>query len=163
MSFISTGRQADTSEAELIRICAEHIVNRDAYNASPGLMDFEVDPLWHAYRRTHDAISAAKPQTLAGLVAKARATKGEATNSDGIEEPHDAADWAFDLVNDLIRLDEGGELTASTPFVDPIVTLWAKLQIVNAELERAEADHKELRDLISHRRPGQPKGVSWME
>jgi hypothetical protein len=49
------------------------------------------------------------------------------------------------------------------PLVDPIVTLWAKTQPVNAELNQASAQHGALRDLISGRRPGQPQGVSWAE
>jgi hypothetical protein len=54
-------------------------------------------------------------------------------------------------------------MSSNAAFVDPIVTLWAKTQAVNAELERADAEHKELRDLISRRRPGQPKGIARME
>ena len=97
-----------SSDAELIRICAEHIVNRDAYNNNPtcGALPYEEDPLWLAYERTLIAVSEAEPKTLAGLAAKARATKAEATHPDGTEAPEDEIDWAWDLVNDLIRLDE---------------------------------------------------------
>ena len=56
--------------------------------------------------QTNDAIRDAEPQTLAGLAAKARATKAEATHQDGEVVPEDEVQWAFDLVEDLIRLDE---------------------------------------------------------
>jgi hypothetical protein len=43
------------------------------------------------------------------MVAKARAAKAEARNSNGTESPSNcpAENWAWDLVNDLLRL-EGG-------------------------------------------------------
>lgn len=93
-------------DAELIRWCAEHIVNVDAFNRDGGYLENEVDPLWWAYRRTLDAINAAKPQTLEGVVAKARAAKAEARGPDGSDRPEDgsAARWAWHLVNDLLRL-----------------------------------------------------------
>ena len=93
-------------DAALIRLCAEHVANMDAYNASPGILELEDDPLWAAYEETRNAIRDARPQTMAGMLAKARAAKAEARRSDGTEEPEGcpAADWAFDLVNDLLRL-----------------------------------------------------------
>jgi hypothetical protein len=101
-------RQADASDAEVIRVCAEHIVNVAAYNSGDIAAEFENDPLWLAYRRTCDAICEAKPQTMAAVLAKARAAKADAAQMDGSEAPADgpAARWAWDLVNDLIRLDE---------------------------------------------------------
>ena len=107
MGMSAVAASAETNpDADLIRTCAEHIANRDAYNARAGEVLTEQDPRWHAYARTLDAISDARPQTLAGLVAKAKATKAEATRPDGAVEPEDAADWAWDLVEDLIRLRE---------------------------------------------------------
>ena len=96
----------NTPDADLIRICAEHVANRDAYNADSSGREPEDNPLWQAYVRTFEAISDAKPRTLAGLAAKARATKEEATHPDGTEVPEDETVWAFDLVKDLIRIDD---------------------------------------------------------
>ena len=89
---------------DLIRRCAEHPACMAAVKAAP---DEEEDgPAWHAYERNRDAISAAQPQTLAGLIAKARAAKLEATFWDSFENIHDtmAEPWAWDLVNALLRL-----------------------------------------------------------
>ncbi len=93
-------------DADLVRICGEHIANRAAYNEHGGRLELECDPLWLAYERTRDAISDAKPQTMAGMLAKARAAIAEARRLDGTEEPEGtpAATWAFDLANDLLRL-----------------------------------------------------------
>ncbi len=100
-------------DAVLIRICAEHIVNLHAYNAAPGggLSDFESDPLWIAYIATHDAIDAARPQTLDGVIAKARAAKAEGDASpawaDRCPESGPAVSFSWDVVGDLLRL--GGQ------------------------------------------------------
>jgi hypothetical protein len=96
---------AASHDAELIRLCAEHIENFDAYNNDPSHLEPEENPVWHAYERTRDAIAAAKPKTIAGMLTKARAAKVEASHPDGRERPEgQAAIWAWDLVNDLIRL-----------------------------------------------------------
>ena len=95
-----------TGDAELICVCAEHIANRHAFNARAGEVPLEEDPRWNAYRVTMAAVSAAEPRTLSGLAAKARATKAEATQPDGTVMPDDEVIWAFDLVEDLIRLDD---------------------------------------------------------
>lgn len=97
----------DHPDATLIRTCAEHVVNMATYNRDGGLGPMgEPDPLWDAYERTRDAISEAKPFTLAGMQAKARAAKAEAmaSRTDGEESPEGtpAADWAWHLVNDLL-------------------------------------------------------------
>ena len=88
-------------DAELIRTCAEHVVNLQVFEASSSDLD---DPLWQACCRTHDFISAAKPKTLAGMLAKARAAKAVALNSDGSENPEGTPGlyWAWDLMNDLL-------------------------------------------------------------
>ena len=56
----------------------------------------------------------------------------------------------------------GVTAVAAAP-VDPVVTLWAKTQAVNAELERVSDQHNALREKIVRRRPGQPNGVAWSE
>ena len=65
-------------DADLIRLCAEHVVNIETSNRDGGLLDLDQDPLWITYERTRDAISAATPRTLEGMLAKARAAKAEA-------------------------------------------------------------------------------------
>ncbi len=92
-------------DAALIRLSAEHVANFAAYDAHGGAGPLDApDLLWDAYERTRNAISAARPRTLAGVLAKARAAKAEAQRSDGGENPDGtmAQVWAWDLVNDLL-------------------------------------------------------------
>lgn len=93
------------TDQELVSLCAQHIVNRQAVLDCP--LDPDDSPSWLPYAVTHDAISNARPKTLAGLIAKARAAKGEASIGTGNEDPLNgsALEWAWDIVNDLIRLD----------------------------------------------------------
>lgn len=91
-------------DADLIRLCAEHPGYMTAVKENP---DEEEDgPAWQAYERNRDAISAASPKTLAGMIAKARAAKLEATFWDTSENVHGTMGepWAWDLVNSLLRL-----------------------------------------------------------
>jgi hypothetical protein len=93
-------------DADLIRICDGHAAVLEALESCNCLEDC---PRWLDYERSRDAIHAAVPVTMAGVVAKARAAKIEARNVDGTENPDGcpAETWAWDLVNDLLRL-EGG-------------------------------------------------------
>jgi hypothetical protein len=93
-------------DADLIRLCAEHIANFQASNAPASDLASKDDARWDAYDRTRDAISNAKPHTVVGVVAKAHAAKVEARQPDGTEEPNagHGAEWAWDVVNDLLRL-----------------------------------------------------------
>lgn len=112
MTALARPAAADAADpdADLIRLCAEHVVNIRAYNDGParlvGVLDLEDHPLWLAYEHTRDAISAARPQSVAGMLAKIRAAKAEAQTPKGDENPAGtmAAEWAWDLVNDLLRL-----------------------------------------------------------
>ena len=102
-----TAQAASGVDADLTRVCAEHVVNINAHNRDGGLLPMdEPDPLWTAYARTRDAISAAKPQTLAGMVAKARAAKAEAAPLQAGDEENPegtpAEQWVWQLVNDLL-------------------------------------------------------------
>jgi hypothetical protein len=94
-------------DAELIRICAEHPINMQNYNDLGDMRD-DNDALWAAYERTRNAISAAEPQTMEGILAKARAAKAEAVDGDGDGEESWGGSmgepWAFDIVNDLLRV-----------------------------------------------------------
>lgn len=95
--------QASNPDAELIRACARHPLIVAAFNESPGTIDIEDDPLWHACCEISDFITAAKPQTLAGMQAKDRAAL-----ADGKGEPNTTGDiWAWNLVHDLLRLTGG--------------------------------------------------------
>lgn len=95
------------TDQELMGLCAQHIVNRKALLDCP--LDPDNSPHWAPYASTHDAISAARPTTLAGLAAKAQAAKSEARIQAGEEDPCNgsALQWAWDLVNDLVRLGQG--------------------------------------------------------
>jgi hypothetical protein len=90
-------------DAALIRTCARHIVNLNTYNASPGLTEYDKDPLWRDYEKTRDAISRAQPKTIEGVLAVARAAVAEA----GGKEPcHHGMDeqWAYSVMKSLLRL-----------------------------------------------------------
>lgn len=91
---------------DLAQLCARHIAHRQALLACP--QDPEESPHWSLYAVTHDAISMARPATLSELAAKARAAKHEALTAGGHEDIRNgsAVDWAWDLVNDLVRLDD---------------------------------------------------------
>ena len=117
---VAAGRLADSVRADAIRLglmpgepspspdealivaCAQHPAIVAAYNAAEG----DDDLLWDAYEVNRDAIGAAEPQTMAGMLAKARAAKVEALAPDGTERPQNcpAEAWAWDLANDMLRL-----------------------------------------------------------
>lgn len=97
---------APSPDAHLSKLADQHIANKRAYNSSPGDVDTD-HPLWAAYERTRDALHAAVPQTVVGMLAIARAAKDEAWDSvRGKEDPEGtpAARWSWNLVNDLLRL-----------------------------------------------------------
>jgi hypothetical protein len=96
-------------DAELIRAVGAIDAARDAYNQDHGDGGTDNNPLWQAYEKLRDIISEASPQTVEGLFAKARAAKSEArvlVNGTYYEQPSNtpAETWAWDLVNDLVRL-----------------------------------------------------------
>ena len=105
------GAAAVNPDAELIRFCDEHIANLTAYNNDVSDLDHDENPFWQDYERSRDAIIAAEPKTLAGVVAKARVAKAEAVQPDGSENWEDgvASNWAWDIVNDLLRLNAGSQ------------------------------------------------------
>ena len=128
----------DDNDAELIRICAEHVVNLDAYNRDGGLTGIDdPDPRWDAYVRTRDAITDARPRTWAGLQAIGRAARAEAlvSRTDGTESPEGtpAEDWAWLLVKTV----EGGSIQPPAA-----VSPDAELLRLGDLLEAAWADEK---------------------
>ena len=98
-----TWHAAEGTDADFIALCARHVVNHGAYERYTGPLDAKHNPLWAAYEQTRDAIHEAEPQSIQGMLAKARAAKIEAGPCD---DPDDgvAIRWAWDLVNDLLRL-----------------------------------------------------------
>lgn len=103
--FPPLDHEADTgADAELIAACTKHIANADAYNASDEPdFDDRPKPLLAAYRATGQAISHAKPVTLAGIVAKARAAKHDAGGAPSGREVWDDR-WTASIVDDLLRV-----------------------------------------------------------
>jgi hypothetical protein len=95
-----------SADAELIALCDRHIANHHAYNNSDPKLNSDDNPLWPVYEATRDALDEAKPMTLAGLVAKARAAKVEAWSPTGHENYAGGRprEWSWDLVNDLLRI-----------------------------------------------------------
>jgi hypothetical protein len=98
-------------DAELLRACAEHMVNLRAVLASPGCTDAPGGhPAWEAYQRTHDAINAAEPATMAGVLAKARVAMSEGVSDNLFEGEHahgfgfTAHAWAWEVLQDLVRI-----------------------------------------------------------
>ena len=98
----------DNPDAELIRLCAAHgAIARACDESDPeSSLDIDDDPLFYAYGLSCDLIRKARPVTLAGIIAKAKAVVVEDPK---IADPEycshgPAESWSFDLVNDLIRL-----------------------------------------------------------
>jgi hypothetical protein len=98
---------ADHPDAALIRICDAHGALMDLVNSGVD-GDDDDGPTWQAYDRSRDAITAFRPETIEGMLAKARAAKAEARRADGSEMEDGggtpAEGWAWDLVNDLLRI-----------------------------------------------------------
>jgi hypothetical protein len=92
-------------DAELIATCERHPALLDAVNAET----IDDGPACVPYDASLAAISAARPQTLAGIRAKAMAAKAEARWPDGSENPESsvAAHWSWDLMNDFLGLTGG--------------------------------------------------------
>jgi transcriptional regulator with XRE-family HTH domain len=91
-------------DAWIERLADEHIANKRTFNAS---QEEDGGPLWAAYERSRDELGRAAPRSLSGMLAKARAAKDEAWDRvRGRTEPRGtpAEAWAWDLVDDLLRL-----------------------------------------------------------
>lgn len=88
-------------------MCEEHPRLLFAFNESSEESHDE-GPLWQAYAASRDAITAARPRTLAGVIAKALAAKAEAELPDGSESPDGTLGvvWAWDVLNELCRMHE---------------------------------------------------------
>lgn len=97
-------------DAELIAMCERLPRLIDAVNDATADVDQEAGvPEFDAYAAALDYIRDATPRTLAGWMAKARAAKREALDIFGEEHPEStaAAEWAWDLMNDMLAMLEG--------------------------------------------------------
>jgi hypothetical protein len=102
-------------DADLIAIGEQHIA---AYNAGRECKGNQAahDVLFERYMQTVFALDNAKPQTIAGMVAKARSARHEAMTQDGTcdtAHSQNATGWAWDILNDLLRL--FGDTNANHP------------------------------------------------
>ena len=96
---------ARNPDAALIRTCTQHIANMNAYNACqyPTGDEAEAGPLWREYIKTRDAISAAKPKTVDGMIAIAKAALAESAGEDPSFHGPDG-EWAWLTMRALLRL-----------------------------------------------------------
>ena len=94
-------------DADLIALCAGHAEKVRAVQEDAG--EIGTAPAWDAYFASVDAIGAARPTTMAGMLAKMRAAKVEAMQVDGSECPENtpAAGWAWQVADILLRLHGG--------------------------------------------------------
>lgn len=93
-------------DAGLLVACQRYAAARQAIRDADDLPD--EDPRWDAYDAARDAISDARPLTIAGVLAKARAAMLDATDAEGFETADSGGamfdEWAGDIVRDLLRL-----------------------------------------------------------
>ena len=100
-------RRKAEDDADVLAACAEIMACRAAHLAAQPSTDDNC-PLWRAYMAARKKLDAMRPKTLAGLIAKAQVAKLEAEQPDGSEDTEGGPErWAWDLVNDLIRIGEG--------------------------------------------------------
>lgn len=104
---VGAAASPDNPDAGLIALCAEHAANVAAFSLYGGEVEQEDDPFWPPYECTCQAVSAARPRTMQGVLAKARAARAEAGKDERCFEGGIASDWAWDVVNDLLRLHGG--------------------------------------------------------
>lgn len=105
-AWASTGLQAAKAstnpDADLFQLYTDHARNHAAVNAmdAPDWED-EQNPLWLTYTASYKATRDSKPQTMAGVLAKARLAELEDCVP-GADE--DSRDWAGIVVRDLLAL-----------------------------------------------------------
>jgi hypothetical protein len=94
-------------DAALIGACDEHRRLHGILNRQRDPRDCDEMPEWGPYMAACAVIEAARATTLAGIVAKASAAKAEAWQPNGQDHSEVAAEWAWAIVNDLLRLNGG--------------------------------------------------------
>lgn len=94
-------------DADLIRLCTEHANNLRAWLRNGGALEPEECPWFRAYLLSREAITASRPQSLAGLVEMARAAMIEATELNGAADPEGtrAENWSWNVVQGLLHLE----------------------------------------------------------
>jgi hypothetical protein len=99
----------DHPDADLIAWCQAFPAARVRCNAYHGDLDPGV-PEWDDYIGLSDRIGETDPKAWEGWRAKALAAKAEATMRGGVEHPEctSSSEWAWDLMNDALRLGAGG-------------------------------------------------------
>ena len=93
-------------DAALIAACDAYRDLMDAVNRGDDGND-DNGLAWRAYEACRDTVTDGEPQTMAGVLAKARAVKVEGRMRDGSEQLSGtmAEGWALDVVNALLRLE----------------------------------------------------------
>lgn len=93
---------------ELIRRCRAYLAAVVTYNSAPGgYFDADDDPLWQSVQAADAAVQALPPQTVVGVVEKARiavALASQEPGGDGGWSNGPAGDFAHALTLDLNRL-----------------------------------------------------------
>jgi hypothetical protein len=98
-----TGARRACPDAKLIELVTAHAANLAAFNGHDGRDEAEHERLGQAYDRTRDALDDAKPQTLAGIIALAKAAMAERGRPPPGDE-HFEATWAFTALGRLLRI-----------------------------------------------------------
>ncbi len=98
---------ASDPDAKLITACERHPAVLETWNADLQSINDEAmqageGPAGVAHDASRDLIAAAEPQTMAGMLAKARAALAE--DDPGTDFASDAHEWAWDVMMDLLRL-----------------------------------------------------------
>ncbi|MEO3475766.1 hypothetical protein AAFN86_28200 [Roseomonas sp. CAU 1739] len=97
---------AATADAPLIALCdTMSDVLRDL-SATPADLD-DTSPEWRPYDRIADAMCAARPETMEGIMAMARATMAHARDGGGADDDEPdgvVAVWAWAIVRHLLRV-----------------------------------------------------------
>jgi hypothetical protein len=94
-------------DAGLIELCERHIANLHAHNNDPDGTGDADDPLLLAYLGTLAEVHLAKPKTLAGMIAKARAAMAE-IDADADEDASPGFVWAREALGALVLLSGAG-------------------------------------------------------
>lgn len=98
----SIAASASHPDAVLIRACEAHPMNLEASNGCKCANHDSDDCLaWLAYSHTRDIITEAEPETMDGLLVKARASRIEADPKTGGGMD---TEWDPQIVDDLLRL-----------------------------------------------------------
>lgn len=98
----TTTSTAPSADAELIRLCEALPALKAAFEADG--RDADDNPAWPPYIAACDAISAATPQTMAGIIAKANAAKADGLGHEGVAFTSCAEEWAWDVALAVARL-----------------------------------------------------------